>query len=137
ELDVELPQVGWILSTQIGAQQVAPFAAARLAQLVAVEREAEGCLVGRHFDIDQTPCRSGSGARGAELHQQFFARDVLHPRDLLETRPQPLELTPPHGALLENARVALRQQVKLLVVSVCRRMRQQLDLDTLAYGLPR
>src|ERR1700739_156504 len=59
ELDVELPQLGGILVTQIGAQEIAPFAAARLSQLVAVEREAESSGLGRYFDIDQTPCRSG------------------------------------------------------------------------------
>src|SRR5262249_54984559 len=66
ELDIELPQMGRLSGAQIGAQQIAPFASARLAQLVAVEREAESGIVGRHFDIDRTPCRSGFGARGAE-----------------------------------------------------------------------
>jgi hypothetical protein len=88
ELDIELPQLGGILVTQIGAQQIAPFAAARLSQLVAVEREAESSGLGRHFDIDQTPCRSaGLGARCAELHEKFFAFKALHRCDLFETRP--------------------------------------------------
>src|SRR5882762_10067581 len=112
-----------------------------LAQLVAIEREAESGVVGRHFDIDQTPCSSGFGARGAELHEQFLACE-LHRRDLFETRPQPLELAPSHGAFLVDARVALRQQVKLLLLSAWRRMsawrrkREQFDIDTRAHRLP-
>jgi hypothetical protein len=54
-----------------------------LSQLVAIEREAESSGLGGHFDIDQTPCRSASlGARRAELHEQFFALEVLHRRDV-------------------------------------------------------
>jgi len=87
ELDIELPQMGRLSGAQIGAQQIAPLAAARLAQLVAIEREAESGVVGRHFNIDQTPCRSGLGPRRAELHEQFLAREVLHRGDLFETRP--------------------------------------------------
>src|SRR5882672_11317439 len=41
ELDIELPQMGRLSVAQIGAQQIATLAPARLAQLVAIEREAE------------------------------------------------------------------------------------------------
>jgi hypothetical protein len=46
---------GRILITQIGAQQIAPLAAARLSQLVAIEREAESNSPWRPFvaGIDQ------------------------------------------------------------------------------------
>ena len=73
ELNIEVPQLGRVLVTQIGAQQIAPLAAACVSQLVAIEGEAECGVFGRHLDIDQTPCRSGFGARRAELHEQFLA----------------------------------------------------------------
>jgi len=68
ELDVELPQLSRVAITQIGAQQIAPLAAAGLAKLVAVEREAESRALGSGLDIDQTPGGTGFGARRAELH---------------------------------------------------------------------
>ena len=40
ELDVELPQLGRVPSAQIGAQEVAAFAPAHLAQLLAIERDS-------------------------------------------------------------------------------------------------
>src|SRR5208282_487788 len=42
ELDVEPPQLGRVFAGEIGAQQIATFAPADLAQPGAIEREAEG-----------------------------------------------------------------------------------------------
>src|SRR6201981_3997776 len=64
ELDVEPPQLGRVLAAQIGAQQIAPFAPPRLAQLGAIEREAERGLLGRRHDIDEAPGCGRLGARG-------------------------------------------------------------------------
>ena len=44
ELDVEMPEILRIPPPQIGAQQVAPLAAAHLAQLAAIEPEGEDRL---------------------------------------------------------------------------------------------
>ena len=86
ELDVELPQLGRLLPTQIGAQQIAAFAPAHLAQLLAIEREAERGALRSHLDIDQAPRRRRLGPRGAELHEQS-SRLRSHGGDLLEPRP--------------------------------------------------
>src|ERR1700732_5479846 len=55
ELDVEPPQLGRVLAGEIGAQQITAFAPPPLAQLVAIEREAEGSALGRHRDIPEGP----------------------------------------------------------------------------------
>ena len=86
ELDVEPPQLGWVFAGEIGAQQIAAFAPPHLAQLGAIEREAQDGALGSDLDIDQTPGRPCSGACGAELHEQFLAIEV-HVGDLLEPRP--------------------------------------------------
>src|SRR5271170_122796 len=86
ELDIEPPQLRRLPPGEIGAQQIAAFAPPHLAQLVAIEREAETGALGSDLNIDQTPCRPCSGARGAELHEQFLAIEV-HGGDLLEPRP--------------------------------------------------
>jgi hypothetical protein len=57
ELDVEPPQLGRVIAGEIGAQQIATFAPADLAQPGAIEREAEGSALLRHHNIDQTPTR--------------------------------------------------------------------------------
>ena len=54
ELDIELPQLGRLPSTQIGAQEITSFAPPHLAQLFTIECEAERGSVGSHFDVDQT-----------------------------------------------------------------------------------
>ena len=77
--------MSWLSGAHIGAQQIAPLAPTRLAQLVAIECEAESGG-GRHFDINQTPFRSCLGTRGTELHEQFLASEVLHRCNLFETR---------------------------------------------------
>src|SRR5580658_8882738 len=74
ELDIEPPQLRRLPPSEIGAQQIAAFAPPHLAQLVAIEREAETGALGSDLNIDQTPCRPCSGARGAELHEQFLDR---------------------------------------------------------------
>ena len=62
ELNVEPPQLGGIAAGQIGAQQIAAFAPAHLAQLLAVERVSEGGFVRVDLDIEETPCRPRLGA---------------------------------------------------------------------------
>src|SRR5580693_4379449 len=86
ELDVEPPQLRRLPPGEIGAQQIAAFASAHLAQLGAIEREAEGGAFGRNSDIDEAPGRPCLGARGAELHEQFLTIK-LHGGDLLEAPP--------------------------------------------------
>jgi hypothetical protein len=91
-------------------------------------------------------------ARAAPSFISSSPRSILHRGDLFEARPQPSELAPPYRAFLVDAGAALRQHVKLLLLSACRRTRQQLDLDnrctaemldtlsdlrsTQAYGVP-
>ena len=82
-----------------------------------------------HLDIEQAPRRRRLGAGGTELHEQRLAFEV-HRGDLLEPRPQPLQLAPAHGAFLVNAIAALGQHVQLLL------LRQQLDIDAFTHGLP-
>src|ERR1700691_5296777 len=69
QLDVILPERGRVTVGEVGAQQVAPFAPADLAQLFAVEREGEaGCGLG-DLDVDQAPSGGRLGTRSAQLHQ--------------------------------------------------------------------
>src|SRR5277367_202874 len=56
ELDIEPPQLRRLPPGEIGAQQIAAFAPPHLAQLVAIEREAETGALGSDLNIDQTPC---------------------------------------------------------------------------------
>ena len=86
ELDVEPPQLGRVFAGQIGAQQIAAFAPPHLAQLGAIEREAEGRALWRQRDIDEAPSHPCLGTRGTKLHEQFLAIEV-HGGDFLEPRP--------------------------------------------------
>ena len=52
QLDVELPQVGRVLPTQIGAQQVVSLALAHFSELLAIELEAERGALRSKLDID-------------------------------------------------------------------------------------
>jgi hypothetical protein len=86
KLDIEPPQLSRVFAGEIGAQQITAFAPPRLAQLFTIEREAQGSALVSHLYIDEAlgcPC---SGARGAELHEQFLAIEV-HGGALLELRP--------------------------------------------------
>src|SRR5690348_1231664 len=80
-----------------------------------------GVLCG-NLDLDQAPGGARLIARGAELHQQFLTRQ-LHRRELLEPRPQPLQLAPTDCPLLGDAVAALGQDVELAL------LRQQFDLN--------
>jgi hypothetical protein len=60
-----------------------------LPQLVAIEPIAERGAVRGDLDHRQAPGGTGLIARGAEFHQQLFARQ-LNRRQLLNPRPQPL-----------------------------------------------
>ena len=106
------------------------FAQSCLPQFVAIEAIAEGGAVGGDLDRDQTPGGAGLIARGAELHQQLFAREH-HCRQLLEPHPQPLQLAPPHCPLFGDPITALGQDVELAF------LRQQLDLRAGSRLLPR
>src|SRR5215813_14006874 len=82
------------------------------AQFVAIEAIAEsGCLCG-NLDRDEAPGGARLIARGAEFHQQFLTRQP-HRRQLLEPRPQPLQLASPHCPLFGDTVAALRQDVEL------------------------
>jgi len=67
------------------------------------------------LDIDQTLCSRRFGARAAEFHQQFFARD-FHRGDLPEPLPQPFQLPPPHRAFFADPIITLREDVELAVL---------------------
>jgi hypothetical protein len=101
-----------------------------LPQFVAIEPIAECIAVCGHLDDDQAPGGAGLIARGAELHQQFLARQ-LHGGELLEPGPQPLQLPPTDRPLLGYAIAALRQDIELTL------LRQQLDLHAGARLVPR
>ena len=88
ELDVEPPQFGRVFAGEIGAQQIAAFAPAHLAQLGAIEREAEGGAFGRNSDIDEAPGRSNALARAAPSFMSSSISTIkLHGGDLLEAPP--------------------------------------------------
>src|SRR5215475_3427660 len=76
KLDVKLPKLRRILCTEIGAQEIATFTSPHLAQLLSIERKGECGSIGGDIDIDDPPGYASSGARGAELHEQFLAIDV-------------------------------------------------------------
>ena len=66
---------------------------------------------------------------GAEPHEQFLAFE-RHRGDLLEPRPQPLQLAPSHGPFLVDAVAALRQNVEFLLLG------HELDVDAITHVLP-
>ncbi len=70
-----------------------------------------------------------AAARGAEFHQQFLARE-LHGGELLEPRPQPLPLPPPHRTLFGDTVDTLGKDVELAFLL------QQLHLNSPASFLP-
>lgn len=70
-------------------------------------------------------------SRGAELHQQFLARERCHCRKLLQPCPQPLQFPPPHRPLLRHAITTLRVYIQFPV------LRQELHVHTRARFLPR
>ena len=109
------PQLGRVFLDEVGAQQISPLARAGLPQLVAIEAIAEGGGVCGDLDDRQTPGHAGLIARGAEFHQQLLAPQ-LHRRQLLEPRPQPLQLAPPHRPLFGNPVATLRQDVELTLL---------------------
>src|ERR1700726_1471165 len=84
QLNVELPEIGGVAISEVWAQQKTPSTPAHLAQLLAVECEAERSPAGGDIDVDQPPRRGSLGTRGAELHQEFLPRE-LHVRDLLQS----------------------------------------------------
>ena len=75
ELEVVAPQLGGIVAGEIGAQQVAPFAAPDLVELAAIQALGEGRALLRHAHLDQPPARWIPAARGAQLHQQLLVRE--------------------------------------------------------------
>src|SRR5215831_5786975 len=90
ELDVVLPEGSGVGFGEIGAQQIAAFAAADLAELASVEGEGE---VGRgllDLDVDEAPSGRGLGTGGPELHQQLLARE-LHRGEFAQAAPQPFQ----------------------------------------------
>ena len=114
------PQLGRVFFDEAGAQQIPAFAQSCLPQFVAIEPIAERGVLCGNRDRDQAPDGAGVIARGAEFHQQFLTRQP-HCRQLLEPRPQPLQLASPQCPLLGDAVAALRQNVELAF------LRQQLD----------
>jgi hypothetical protein len=63
ELDVILPELGWIIVGEIGAQEITAFTPPDLSQLVAIEREGEVGALLVDLDIDKTPGGRRLGAR--------------------------------------------------------------------------
>ena len=124
------PQLGGVFLDEVGAQQIPAFARSCLTQLIAIEPVAERGAVRGDLDHRQTPGDARLIARGAEFHQQLLARQ-LHGGELLEPRPQPLQLPPPHRTLFSDAVAALGQDVELAL------LRQQFDLHSGSRLLPR
>jgi integrase len=89
----------------------------------------KGGRIGTERLADHTVVRVvKASARRVGLDPKLFAGHSLrsgflkfHCGDLFEARPQPFELAPPHRAFFVDAGAALRQHVKLLLLS------QQLD----------
>ena len=121
ELDVVAPQLGGVAAGEIGAQQVAAFAATDLLELVAVETVGERRVLIVDLHLDEPPAGRILAARRAELHQQLFVRE-RHAGELFQPRPQPLELARAHRTFLGDAIRALGEHVQLAV------LRQELDL---------
>jgi len=78
QLDIELPQLTRVFPTQIAAQEITSFAPAHLAQLLAIERKAEGRSLGSHFDIDQTPSFMSSSSRSSSMAAICLRRAHSH-----------------------------------------------------------
>ena len=123
------PQLGRVLLDEVSAQQIPAFAQSCLSEFIAIEAIAESGVLCGNLDRDQTPGGAGLIARGAEVHQQFLTRQE-HRRQLLEPRPQPLQLSPPHCPLFGDAVAALHQNIELAF------LRQELDLHAGSRLLP-
>src|SRR5271166_6052332 len=104
-----------ILETLVCYRLIDPGSEWRLHRLW-FEQSAMGDLLGGDFAL-------------VELHQQALAREV-HARQLRQSRPQPLQLPLSHGALLVDARPALGEHVKVVVLG------QQLHLDARPHLVP-
>ena len=131
ELQIVAPQRRRIAFGQIAAQQIAPFAPARLSQLVAIERVAERSELGVDLDLDQAPAGRPLRLGLSEPDQQFVARQMDgHPAQVFQSRPQALQLPPAHRALLGDPVEALGEHIEFAV------LRQQLDLHARARLLP-
>ena len=108
ELEVVAPKRRGIALGQVAAQEIAPFAPPRLPQLLAIEGVAERRAFRVDLDFDQAP--SGRRLRFglSEFDQQLVARQVDgHPVQVFQPRPQPLQLSPAHSALLGQTRSRL------------------------------
>ena len=113
ELDIELPPLGGVLSTRIGAQGMTSFAPPHSAELHdRMPEELEHGSVESHFDVDQTPRRPRLATCSTELDRTVPRDRGPWPRISSRRRPWPLELAQAHGAFLLNARVALRQHIE-------------------------
>ena len=115
ELQIELPKLRRIGLGEIGAQQIPPFAAPDLSELVAIESVSETCTVLGNLDLNQPPRGGRLGLCGAELHQQLIARK-LHRAQFLQPLPQPLQLPAAHRALLSDPIAALGEHIQLTVL---------------------
>ena len=112
ELNVVAPEFRGIVVGQIGPQQITPFAASDLSELFAIERKGQLAGFVIDFGLDETPDGGCLGARRAELDQPFLAGHV-HVGELLQTRPQPFQLSPPHRALFVDAIGALSKDIEV------------------------
>ena len=119
---------------QVGAQQIAAFAPAHGAQLVAAQGEGEGVggdgLLGvGELDIDQKVSAAGFFFRGSELEQQRIAGQRLL-LQLMQASPELFQAPASHRAFFECSGMAASENVEFIVLF------QQLDVDRRAYGLP-
>ena len=70
QLQIELPELRGVRFGEIGAQQIPPFAAAHLSELVAIQSVSKACITLGEYDVDQPPRSRCLGLCGAErLHQ--------------------------------------------------------------------
>ena len=116
ELDVVLPKDGGVTFDKIGAQQIAVFAAADLAQLASVEGKGEAGRGRLDLDVNQAPADRSLGASGSQLHQQLLAGDLHCCGEFVEASPQPFQLPPAHRPFLEDPVGALGEHIELAVL---------------------
>ena len=72
QLQVELPQLRWIRLGEVGAQQIASFAAANLPELRAIEPISETGIALNDRDCDEPPRGRCLRLRRSKLHEQLL-----------------------------------------------------------------
>jgi hypothetical protein len=129
QLHIAAPDQLRIVGAQVGAQQIATFAAAHGAQFFAVESIGERA-VGRDGDLHQTRrAAAGFFLRGAEFGEQRVAGRAL-PLEFAEASPVSFEPAAAHAAFLAGAGLTLGEHVEFAV------LREEFDAQLRAHFPP-